>query len=80
MPIPYNTGISSCHPLCPPHRVCKAVLETPPGRDCYGICDVFPDRLVVRGADTFGNGEWVLGGGKVVGRAHPATAAAVERF
>ncbi|GAB4813996.1 hypothetical protein N2152v2_001042 [Parachlorella kessleri] len=50
------------------HRVCKAVLETPPGRDCFGVVDVFPDRLVVRGVDTFSSGEWCIGGGQVVRR------------
>ena len=49
-------------------RVCKAVLETPPGRDCFGVVEVHADRLVVRGVDTFASGEWVVGGGKVVGR------------
>jgi hypothetical protein len=44
------------------------VLETPPGRDCYGIVEVYADRLVVKGADTFASAEWVLGGGAVVGR------------
>ena len=42
------------------HRVCKAVLETEPGRDCYGVVSVFEDRIVVDGADTFASGEWPL--------------------
>ncbi len=40
------------------------MLETPPGRDCFGVVEVYPDRLVVKGVDTFAGGEWVLGGGQ----------------
>ena len=58
----------TCPSPCALCRVCKAVLETPPGRDCFGVVDVFPDRLVVRGVDTFGSGEWCIGGGEVVRR------------
>jgi hypothetical protein len=42
------------------HRVCKAVLETPPGQDCYALVDVFADRIVVRGQDTFESAEWAV--------------------
>ena len=42
------------------HRVCKAVLETPPGRDCFALVDVYPDRVVVNGVDTFASTEWPL--------------------
>ena len=31
------------------HRVLNAVIETAPGTDCYGIVDVFRDRLELRG-------------------------------
>lgn len=41
-------------------RVCKAVLETPPGRDCWGIVDVYDSHIEVRGADTFASGLWPL--------------------
>ena len=34
------------------HRVVKAVLETPPGRDCYGTVAVYADRLELAGVDT----------------------------
>ncbi|KAI3431396.1 hypothetical protein D9Q98_004449 [Chlorella vulgaris] len=48
------------------HRVCKAVLETPPGRaqvehsECYGIVEVFPDLVRINGVDTFASEEWPL--------------------
>ena len=42
------------------HRVCKAVLETPPGRECYAIVDVFSDRIIINGVDTFASEEWSL--------------------
>ncbi|PRW39318.1 manganese-dependent ADP-ribose CDP-alcohol diphosphatase-like [Chlorella sorokiniana] len=42
------------------HRVCKAVLETPPGRECYGIVDVYPDAIHIRGVDTFASEHWPL--------------------
>eukprot|EP00887_Chlorella_sp_A99_P002374 scaffold10.g2374.t1 len=42
------------------HRVCAAVLETPPGRDCYGIVSVYEDRMEVEGVDTFESGTWRL--------------------
>ena len=34
------------------HLVLPAVLETPPGRDCFGHIDVFNDRLELVGVDT----------------------------
>ncbi|KAK9808721.1 hypothetical protein WJX72_002505 [[Myrmecia] bisecta] len=33
------------------HRVVNAILETPPGRDCYGWVDVYQDRLECTGVD-----------------------------
>lgn len=42
------------------HRVCKAVLETPPGRECYGIVEVFEDSIRINGVDTFASEEWAL--------------------
>ncbi|KAI7843313.1 hypothetical protein COHA_003014 [Chlorella ohadii] len=42
------------------HRVCKAVLETPPGRECYGIVDVYSDAIHIRGVDTFASEHWLL--------------------
>ncbi|PSC71873.1 manganese-dependent ADP-ribose CDP-alcohol diphosphatase-like [Micractinium conductrix] len=42
------------------HRVCKAVLETPPGRECYGIVEVFPHAVRINGVDTFASEEWPL--------------------
>ncbi|CAL8470374.1 g9916 [Coccomyxa elongata] len=33
------------------HRVLSAVVETAPGRDCFGIISVFPDRLELQGYD-----------------------------
>ena len=44
------------------HRVCHGVLETEPGRDCYGIVEVYPDRIEVSGRDTFGSATWWVGG------------------
>lgn len=34
------------------HLVLPAVVETPPGRDAYGIVEVLHDRLLLKGADT----------------------------
>lgn len=34
------------------HLVLPAVLETPPGRDCYGHVDVWEDRIEIQGVDT----------------------------
>ena len=31
------------------HRVLNAVVETEPGTDCYGIIDMYNDRLEIRG-------------------------------
>lgn len=31
------------------HRLLNAVVETEPGTDCYGIMDVFSDRIELRG-------------------------------
>lgn len=42
------------------HRVCKAVLETPPGRQCYSVVEVFEDRVCINGVDTFASEEWAL--------------------
>jgi manganese-dependent ADP-ribose/CDP-alcohol diphosphatase len=33
------------------HMVLPGVVEAPPGRDCYGIVDVFGDKLVLNGVD-----------------------------
>ena len=33
------------------HRVLSAVVETAPGRDCFGIISVFNDRLELQGFD-----------------------------
>jgi hypothetical protein len=33
------------------HRVLSAVVETAPGRDCFGIISVFSDRLELQGFD-----------------------------
>jgi len=43
------------------HRVCQAILETEPGRDCYGIVSVYPDRIEVAGVDAFDSAVWLLG-------------------
>jgi manganese-dependent ADP-ribose/CDP-alcohol diphosphatase len=40
------------------HRVCQAVLETPPGRDCFGVLSVFPDRIEVEGYGDFASDVW----------------------
>jgi hypothetical protein len=49
-------------------------VETPPGRDSFGVVDVFHDRLVVKGVDTFASGMWLLKGSRSQGgvwrRAH----------
>jgi hypothetical protein len=65
------------------HRVCKAVLETPPGRECYAIVDVFSDRICINGVDTFASEEWPLlappgstGSSSGATRQQPATAPA----
>lgn len=34
------------------HLVLPAVLETPPGRDAYGVLEVYPEYLVLQGRDT----------------------------
>jgi hypothetical protein len=34
------------------HIVLAAVLETPPGRNCYGHIEVHEDRIVLKGVDT----------------------------
>ena len=34
------------------HRVLKAVLETPAGRDCFGVVHAYEDRLELVGTDT----------------------------
>ena len=31
------------------HRVLNAVVETEPGTDCYGIIDMYKDRIELRG-------------------------------
>ncbi len=33
------------------HRVLSGVVETAPERDCFGIINVFPDRLELQGYD-----------------------------
>lgn len=42
------------------HRVCKAVLETPPGQECYGVVEVYPSSVKIHGVDTFASEEWSL--------------------
>uniref|UniRef100_A0A1D2A4L9 Calcineurin-like phosphoesterase domain-containing protein n=2 Tax=Auxenochlorella protothecoides TaxID=3075 RepID=A0A1D2A4L9_AUXPR len=43
------------------HRVCAAILETPPGNDCHGIIEVFDDRIRVVGHGRFQSDDWSLG-------------------
>ena len=38
--------------------MCAGVLETQPGSDCFGIVEVYEDRMVVRGGDAFESGVW----------------------
>ncbi|KAL4440436.1 hypothetical protein ABPG75_003437 [Micractinium tetrahymenae] len=57
------------------HRVCKAVLETPPGRECYGVVEVFDDAIRIAGVDTFASEEWVLPPAPVSAAAAAAAAA-----
>lgn len=33
------------------HMVLPGVVEAPPGRDCYGVVEVYTDRLVLKGVD-----------------------------
>lgn len=33
------------------HMVLPGVVEAPPGRDCYGIVEVYSDRLLLKGVD-----------------------------
>ena len=33
------------------HMVLPGVVEAPPGRDCYGVVEVFEDRLELKGVD-----------------------------
>lgn len=33
------------------HMVLPGVVEAPPGRDCYGVVEVYQDRLVLNGVD-----------------------------
>jgi manganese-dependent ADP-ribose/CDP-alcohol diphosphatase len=40
------------------HRVCAGVLEAEPGTDCYGIVEVYSDRIEVKGRDNFESGVW----------------------
>ena len=42
------------------HRVCEAVLETPPGLDCFGIVSVYDDKIVVAGHGSFDSAVWPL--------------------
>lgn len=42
------------------HRVCQAVLETPPDRDCHAVVDVFHNKIVIRGYDNFSSSEWII--------------------
>ena len=44
------------------HRVLNAVVETPPGRDCYGWLDVFADRLHLRGCGDLQSADYFLDG------------------
>ena len=44
--------LSAVHQWGIHHLVLPAVLETPPGRDAYGVMEVWEDRIVLRGVDT----------------------------
>jgi manganese-dependent ADP-ribose/CDP-alcohol diphosphatase len=46
------------------HRVCAGVLEAAPGTDCYGIVEVYNDRIEVKGKDSFESGVWKVKEGK----------------
>lgn len=61
------------------HRVCKAVLETPPGRDCFALVDVYPDRVEVGGVDTFASTVWPLAPAVTEAEAGPAKEAEKEK-
>ena len=43
------------------HRVCHGVLETVPGEDCYGIVEVFEDKVEIKGQGTFSSATWLIG-------------------
>ncbi len=49
-------SLSHTHSFCSQwgihHMVLPAVLETPPGRDCFGRVEVYGDRLELIGEDT----------------------------
>jgi manganese-dependent ADP-ribose/CDP-alcohol diphosphatase len=40
------------------HRVCAGVLEAEPGTDCFGVVEVYNDRIEVKGRDSFQSGLW----------------------
>lgn len=42
------------------HRVCEAVLETPPGLDCFGIVSVYDDKIEIAGYGNFDSAVWPL--------------------
>lgn len=44
------------------YRVCAGVLEAEPGTDCYGIVEVYADRIEVAGRDSFESAVWWIGG------------------
>ena len=43
------------------HRVLNAVVETPPGQDCFGWVDVFNDRVEVVGFGTLQSATMQIG-------------------
>ncbi|KAH7624803.1 hypothetical protein Ndes2526B_g00171 [Nannochloris sp. 'desiccata'] len=45
------------------NRVCAGVLEAEPGSDCFGIVEVYCDRIEVKGRDSFGSGVWEVNSG-----------------
>jgi manganese-dependent ADP-ribose/CDP-alcohol diphosphatase len=57
------------------HRVLAAVVETPPGRDCFGVLDVYPDRLELLGQDRMASAVMPFPGVTAVEQAAEAAAA-----
>lgn len=45
------------------HRVCEAVLETPPGDQCHAVVSIFDDRIEIQGRGAFDTDTWMLGDG-----------------
>jgi hypothetical protein len=52
------------------HRVLAAMLETPPGEDCYGMVEVFEDRLRLVGEGALASTDMPLGVGPEDGDGH----------